>query len=78
MQINDKRGNIAQRKYCRKKRPHFAVDDKVLVKINCGGMRCKRHFSHYDKDGKPCCFNNGGTSWTEERTSAWDEIKKVE
>jgi hypothetical protein len=43
--------------------PELEVDTCVLVWDN-GPKNLKRHFSHFDKDGRIQCFTDGRTSWT--------------
>jgi hypothetical protein len=55
------------------------LDDKVLVKNRIDSIEYKRHFSHFNNDGHPVCFNNGQTSWTADSSvSTWDELLSVE
>ena len=51
--------------------PELAVDSKILVSVDPENICLKRYFSHW-KDGKPFCFEDGGTSWSSDRVYAWD------
>ena len=61
--------------YLRKPRHEFKVDDKVLVRGTGDSEWRKRHFSHWDCNGKPRCFADGTTSISGVRVNMWDEIK---
>ena len=61
--------------YLRKPRHEFKVDDKVLVRGTGDSDWRKRHFSHWDCNGKPRCFADGTTSFSSESVNMWDEIK---
>jgi hypothetical protein len=58
--------------------PQLEVDTKVMVWGE--GAKHKRHFSHFDSNGKICCFNDGSTSWAYKSTNEWDnwELYKAE
>ena len=61
--------------YLRKPRHEFKVDDKVLVRGTGESEWRKRHFSHWDCNGKPRCFADGTTSFSSDSVNMWDEIK---
>ena len=61
--------------YLRKPRHEFKVDDKVLVRGTGDSYWRKRHFSHWDCNGKPRCFADGTTSFSGVHVNMWDEIK---
>jgi hypothetical protein len=55
--------------------PDLEVDTKVIVwdDGDDDDDRHKRYFSHFNEDGKICCFLDGTTSWTaEEQVTSWD------
>ena len=64
--------------YLRKPRHEFKVDDKVLVRGTGDTEWRKRHFSHWDCNGKPRCFADGTTSFSGVHVNMWDEIKPYE
>jgi hypothetical protein len=58
--------------------PKLAVDTKVIVWLN-DNIKHRRHFSHFDGNGKICCFNEGTTSFTAGTfTSCWDNWELYE
>lgn len=50
------------------------IDTKVIVWNNDDiEHKHKRYFSHFDDNGKICCFLNGATSWSNDKDiTAWD------
>jgi len=60
--------------------PDLAADTPVLVCDFKGSGRewLKRHFSHFASDGSICCFSDGGTHWTETKTTQWSHWKLPE
>lgn len=48
------------------------VDDKVKVWNGKDGYKDKRHFSHFNGNGRIYVFANGGTSWTSTGTVRYD------
>ena len=72
-------GSILERPktHIRHPRPDFKTGDRVLVR-NVSEW-CRRYFSHWDDDGKPCCFDGGNTEWSAQHgTCSWHEIKPWE
>ena len=65
-------------KQCRKARPHFEKDERVLVKRLHDTTWTRRHFSEWDAFGKPKCYLSGMTSWSTGESISWDEIKKAD
>jgi hypothetical protein len=53
-------------------------DTKVLVWDIDEFEALKRHFSHFDKDGRIWVFNCGTTSWSSNTVSSWPNYKIVE
>ena len=51
-----------------------AVDTKVWVRARHGCEWLKRHFA-FRENGVVYCFLDGGTSWTEKRTTDWKYCK---
>jgi hypothetical protein len=57
--------------------PVLKTDDKVLVWDE--GTKYKRHFSHFNEDGKIEVFFNGYTSWSSDgNIKSWDNYELVE
>ena len=57
--------------------PQLEVDAKVFV-WDQEGRKYKRHFSHFDEEGRMFAFNNGQTSFSSESdpeigVTAWDK-----
>jgi len=59
--------------------PKLEVDTKILVWEYNEKAKQKRYFSHFNNDGKICCFISGKTSWTVENgredTTKWEHWK---
>lgn len=51
--------------------PSLEVDTKVIV-WNDNTPKIKRHFSHFNAEGKIECFHGGMTSWTTKQATEWD------
>jgi hypothetical protein len=60
--------------------PKLEKDTKVLVWEGDYDTKRKRHFSHFDKEGKIYCYEHGMTSWTARISTAWEnwELYKEE
>ena len=56
--------------------PQLEKDTKVLVWNENNSFnesrKHKRYFSHFDKDGRIYCYEQGCTSWSATTTQAWD------
>ena len=60
--------------------PNLEVDAKVLVWTD-PSVKQKRHFSHFDEDGRICVFESGRTSYTRiyrSNTTAWPNWELAE
>lgn len=62
--------------------PQLEVDAKVIV-WDTGGRKYKRHFSHFDEEGRLFAFSLGQTSFTSESNpeiwvTAWDNWEVIE
>lgn len=44
--------------------PDLKVDDKVMVRNSDEDLWKRRHFSHFDHNGRVVCFDAGCTSWS--------------
>ena len=65
------------------KRPNLKVDDRVLVRGNCGTVWYERHFAEWNDDGSIVCWTDGRTSWSaimdvDIRKSIWSQWKLPE
>lgn len=65
-----------------KPRPQLEVDAKVIV-WDEDGKKYKRHFSHFDEEGRLFAFSLGQTSFTSEArpevwVTAWDNWELAE
>jgi len=50
------------------------IDTPILVRTYPADRWDKRHFAGYDAElGQVYAFNNGGTSWTTEDSTLWDQ-----
>lgn len=50
------------------------VDSKVIVSLNIGDRKIKRYFKSYDEEKHQVyLYDNGGTSWSSNGASPWDE-----
>lgn len=59
--------------------PKLEVDTKVLVWNEDGDVIQRRHFSHFNSNGKICCFIEGTTSFTSKAfNSCWDNWELYE
>jgi len=61
--------------------PDLKVDTKVLVWNDNGNIKYKRHFSHFDENGKIYCFLQGTSSFTANNARfymSWDNCEVVE
>jgi len=60
--------------------PDLEVDTKVLVWQEGGNFEDheKRYFSHFTKDGKIACFDDGATSWSAGYVTRWDNWRLAE
>jgi hypothetical protein len=56
------------------------TDTKIIVWNNDDTEhKHKRYFSHFDDNGKICCFLNGATSWSNDKDiTAWDNWELAE
>jgi len=65
-----------------KPQPKLEPDTKVLVwnEKSCFNESRKhnRYFSHFDKDGKIFCYEQGCTSWSATTTQVWDKWELYE
>ena len=55
--------------------PKLEVDTKVLVWKYDDDYKRKRYFSHFNKEGKIYCYEQGCTSWSATTTQAWDNYE---
>ena len=65
-----------------KPQPKLEKDTKVLVWNEKGcfndSTKHKRYFSHFTKDGRICCYEQGCTSWSSNNTQVWDNWELYE
>ena len=58
--------------------PKLEVDTKVIVWNNDFSLKQRRHFSHFDSNGKMFCFNEGTTSFTAVTSSSYTPTSRWE